>query len=191
LVATNADLEVARSVPVRQAGLAAVKNGCMMRWYDDYLRWLYRGGRPNFFARLQNRASAIAFAAGIWPKRVAALEVRGRRSGRVISFPVVIADYENERYLVSMLGEEANWVRNVRAAGGHAVLRHGRREAVRLEEVPAEARPPTLRRYLERAPGPAPTSPSIAAPHPKSSNASRPGFPSSASGPNRQVAPDD
>jgi hypothetical protein len=27
-----------------------------MRWYDDYLRWLYRGGRPNFFARLQNRA---------------------------------------------------------------------------------------------------------------------------------------
>src|SRR5215207_11370967 len=110
-MATNADLEVARSVPVRQAGRAADKNGCMMRWYDDYLRWLYRGGRPNFFARLQNRASGIAFAAGIWPKRVAALEVRGRRSGRVISFPVVIADYENERYLVSMLGEEANWVR--------------------------------------------------------------------------------
>jgi deazaflavin-dependent oxidoreductase (nitroreductase family) len=153
LVATNADLEVARSVPVRQAGLAADQDGCMMRWYDDYLRWLYRGGRPNFFARLQNRASAIAFAAGIWPKRVAALEVRGRRSGRVISFPVVIADYENERYLVSMLGEEANWVRNVRAAGGDAVLRHGRREAVCLEEVPAEARSMILRRYLERAPG--------------------------------------
>jgi hypothetical protein len=41
----------------------------------------------------------------------------GRRSGRVISFPVVIADYEGERYLVAMLGENANWVRNVRAAG--------------------------------------------------------------------------
>jgi deazaflavin-dependent oxidoreductase (nitroreductase family) len=125
----------------------------MMRLYDDYLRWLYRGARPNLFARLQNRASAIAFAAGIWPKRVAALEVRGRRSGRVISFPVVIADYEDERYLVAMLGEDANWVRNVRAAGGRAVLRHGRREVVRLEDVPAESRPAILRRYLERAPG--------------------------------------
>jgi deazaflavin-dependent oxidoreductase (nitroreductase family) len=124
-----------------------------MRWHDDYLRWLYRGGRPNRFARLQNRASAIAFAAGVWPKGAAALEVRGRRSGRVISFPVVIADHDDERYLVSMLGEQANWVRNVRAAGGHAVLRHGRREAVRLAEVPAEARSPILRRYLERAPG--------------------------------------
>ena len=124
-----------------------------MRWHDEYLRWLYQRSRPNRFARLQNRASAVAFAAGVWPKRAAALEVRGRRSGRVISLPVVIADYDDERYLVSMLGEKANWVRNVRAAGGHAVLRHGRREAVCLEEVPAEARSPILRRYLERAPG--------------------------------------
>jgi deazaflavin-dependent oxidoreductase (nitroreductase family) len=121
--------------------------------YDEYVRWLYRGGRPNRFARLQNRASAITFAAGIWPKRVAALEVRGRRSGRTISFPVVIADYEGERYLVAMLGEDTNWVRNLRAAGGRAVLRHGRREAVQLDEVVADSRPAILRRYLELAPG--------------------------------------
>jgi hypothetical protein len=55
---------------------------------------VYRGGRPNGFARLQNRVSAIAFATGIWPKRAAALEVRGRRTGRDISFPVVIAEGE-------------------------------------------------------------------------------------------------
>jgi len=124
-----------------------------VKLYDDYLRWLYRDGRPNRFARLQNRASAAMFAAGIWPKRVAALEVRGRRSGRAISFPVVIADYEGERYLVSMLGEDANWVRNVRAADGRAVLRHGSREAVRLQEISREYRPEILRRYLEVAPG--------------------------------------
>jgi hypothetical protein len=126
---------------------------CVVKWHDDYLRWLYRGSRPNLFARLQNRASAIAYAAGIWPKRLASLEVRGRRSGRVISFPVVIADYENERYLVAMLGENVNWVRNVRAAAGRAVLRHGRRESVHLEDVPVEGRPAILRRYLARAPG--------------------------------------
>jgi len=121
--------------------------------YDDYLRWLYRGRRPSWFARLQNRVSAVAFAAGMWPARVAALEVRGRRSGRVISFPVVIADFQGERYLVAMLGERANWVRNARAAGGRAVLRHGRRETVCLDEVPVDERAPILRRYLAVAPG--------------------------------------
>ncbi len=124
-----------------------------MRIYDNYLRWLYRGGRPNLFARLQNRASAIAFAAGILPKRAAALEIRGRRSGRVIAFPVVIAAFEGERYLVAMLGPDTNWVKNLGAADGRAVLRHGRREQVRLVEVDPAARPAILRRYLQVAPG--------------------------------------
>jgi hypothetical protein len=124
-----------------------------VRQYDDYLRWLYRGGHPNWLARVQNRASAIAFAAGIWPTRVASLEVRGRRSGRMISFPVVIADYGGERHLVAMLGNNTNWVRNVSASGGEAVLHHGRREEVHLDEVPPDERPPILRRYLEVAPG--------------------------------------
>jgi deazaflavin-dependent oxidoreductase (nitroreductase family) len=121
--------------------------------HEAYLRWLYRGGRPNLLARLLNRGSAIAHSAGIWPSRLATLEVLGRRTGNVISFPVVIADHEGERYLVAMLGEDTNWVRNVRAAGGRAVLRHGRREAVRLEEVNPEARPAILRPYLDCAPG--------------------------------------
>jgi deazaflavin-dependent oxidoreductase (nitroreductase family) len=124
-----------------------------VKLYDDYLRWLYRGGRPNVFARIQNRASAVAFSAGVWPRRLATLEVVGRRTGDVISFPVVIADHAGRRYLVAMLGDESNWPRNVRAAGGRAVLRHGRREDVRLEEVPVEERPPILQRYVAVAPG--------------------------------------
>ena len=124
-----------------------------MSRYDTYLRWLYRGTRPNRFAKVQNRLSAIVFASGVWPNRVATLEVRGRRSGRVIAFPVVIADHEGERYLVAMLGEKTNWVLNVRAAGGRAVLRHGRREDLRLEEVAVDERPAILRRYLALAPG--------------------------------------
>ncbi len=124
-----------------------------MTRYDNYLRWLYRGGHPNRFARLQNRSSALAFAAGILPKRAAALEIRGRLSGRMISFPVVIAEFDGERYLVSMLGQNTNWVRNLKAADGRAVLRHGRRESVRLEEVDPAVRAPILRRYLEVAPG--------------------------------------
>ena len=124
-----------------------------MKHYGNYLRWLYQGGHPNRFARLQNRASAMLFAAGIAPTRAAELQITGRRSGRVISFPVAIADVEGDRYLVSMLGANVNWVRNLKAAGGHAVLRHGRRERVCLEEVEPGARAPILPRYLEVAPG--------------------------------------
>jgi deazaflavin-dependent oxidoreductase (nitroreductase family) len=124
-----------------------------MRTYSDYLRWLYAGGRPNAFARLQNRLSALAFSAGVLPRRVGTLELRGRRSGKVVAFPVVIADYEGERYLVSMLGRESNWVRNLEADHGRAELRHGKRENITLVEVPPSQRAPILRRYLEVAPG--------------------------------------
>jgi hypothetical protein len=117
-------------------------------------RWMYRGGRPNRLARLLNRISAIQFSAGVLaPNHWVTLEVPGRRTGRRISFPLVVADYEGQGYLVAMLGQNVNWVRNVRAADGRAVLRHGRREAVRLEEVDPGARAPILRRYLALAPG--------------------------------------
>ena len=116
-------------------------------------RWLYRGEQPNRLAALANRGTAAAAAAGIGPKRLVTLEVRGRRTGRGLSLPVVVAEYEGERYLVAMLGSEANWVRNVRADDGAAVLRHGRRESVRLEEIEPSERAPILRRYLQVAPG--------------------------------------
>ena len=116
-------------------------------------RWMYSGKRPNRIAMLLNRGTAALAAAGIGPKRIVRLEVRGRRTGRRRSFPVVLADHEGQRYLVAMLGKEANWVRNVRAAGGKAVLRHGRREDVVLDEVDPSMRAPILRRYLEVAPG--------------------------------------
>jgi pimeloyl-ACP methyl ester carboxylesterase len=60
---------------------------------------------------------------------------------------------EGERYLVSMLGAEADWVQNAKAADGNVTLRHGRREDVRLEEVSADRRAPVLKAYLKRAPG--------------------------------------
>ena len=117
-------------------------------------RRLYPGGRPNRLARVLNRGWALVHGSGLLPRRYVTLEVPGRRTGRMLSFPLVVADYQGERYLVSMLGERSSWLRNVRAAGGRAVLRHGRREAVRLEEVDPGARAPILRRYLSLAPGP-------------------------------------
>ena len=115
-------------------------------------RWFYRDGHPNWVALLLDRGTAALSARGVGPEYLVALEVPGRRSGRIVSLPLVVASVDGERYLVSMLGEEANWVRNVRAAGGEVALRHGRREEVHLQEVLApDLRAPVMKAYLERA----------------------------------------
>jgi len=103
-------------------------------------------------ARILDRGTGALYALGVAPNYLVTLEVRGRRSGRTIALPLVMVVAGGERYLVSMLGEGTNWVRNVRAAGGDATLRHGRREEVRLEELAVDRRAPVLRTYLERAP---------------------------------------
>jgi deazaflavin-dependent oxidoreductase (nitroreductase family) len=115
---------------------------------------MYRGGRPNRVALFLNRISAVHFASGLLAAdNWVTLEVPGRRTGRIVSLPLVVVDHDGQRYLVSMLGPDTIWVRNVRAAGGRAVLRHGRREAVRLVEVAPAERGRILRRYLDLAPG--------------------------------------
>ncbi len=116
-------------------------------------RWLYRGQRSNWIAKIINRAWAAVVSSGAASNLYVTLEVTGRKSGRTISLPVVVAVVDGERYLVSMLGENVHWVRNVRAAEGRAVLRSGGREEVSLEEIPAEQRAPILKAYLQRAPG--------------------------------------
>lgn len=115
-------------------------------------RWFYRGGRPNRVARALDRITGTLYALGVAPDYLVTLEVAGRRSGRIITVPLVMCVVGGERYLVSMLGERANWVCNVRAAGGVVAIRHGRYEEVRLEEVAPDRRAPVLKAYLKRAP---------------------------------------
>ena len=119
----------------------------------DFTRWLYRGQRPNWVARILNRVWAAVASSGVASNYLVTLEVTGRKSGRTVSLPVVIAVVDGQRYLVSMLGENVQWVHNVRAAGGRAVIRSGGREEIHLEEVPVDQRAPILRVYLQRAPG--------------------------------------
>jgi len=116
-------------------------------------RWMYRGGHPNTLAKILNRGSAILHSLGIYPNYFVTLEVAGRKSGKPISFPLAMTVMNGERYLVSMLGEETNWVRNVKAAGGKAMLRHGKTEHILLEEVDVSQRAPILKAYLHLAPG--------------------------------------
>ena len=118
-----------------------------------YRKLVYPGGRPNWASRHLNAASAWVHGLGFLPPFLLTLETRGRTTGRIYRIPLIAADVAGERYLVSMLGENADWVRNVHAAGGDALLRHGSVERVRLDEVPIAERAPILKQYLQRAPG--------------------------------------
>lgn len=122
------------------------------QWMIRHERWMYASGHPNRLAAALNRGWAAIAAAGLGRDRLVTLEVAGRRTGRQISFPLIVADLDGERYLVAMLGERAQWVANVRAAGGQAVLVHGRRERVHLAAVEPGDRAPILRRHLQVAP---------------------------------------
>lgn len=122
----------------------------MPSWFK---RWLYRGGRPNWLGRVINAGWAAIHSLGVAPDLLVTLEVRGSRTGRLIAFPLAMVVMDGERYLVSMLGKDAAWVHNVRAAHGYALLRHGKTEQVRLVPVEIEARPRILKAYLQLAPG--------------------------------------
>lgn len=125
-----------------------------------FTRWMYRGHRPHILARMINRMWATVASSGRTANLgMETLEVTGRTSGRTISLPIVVLVVEGRRYLVSMLGDNVQWVKNVRASDGRATLRSGRRESIRLEEVPADQRAPILRAYLRHAPGARPHMP--------------------------------
>ncbi len=119
-------------------------------WYRTLM---YPGARPNWLSRRLNSRSEWLFSLGILPPFLLSLETKGRVTGRTYRIPLVAAEVEGDWYLVSMLGETADWVRNVRAAAGEAVLRHGRVERVSLEDVPVAERAPILKAYLRAAPG--------------------------------------
>jgi hypothetical protein len=118
-----------------------------------FKRWMYRDKHPNQLTKIINRGWAFIHSLGILPNYFVTLEVVGRQSGKTISFPLAMTVMNAERYLVSMLGEDTNWVRNVRAAGGKATLRHGMVEHVLLREVDVKQRAPILKAFLARAPG--------------------------------------
>lgn len=116
------------------------------------LRLFYRNWHPTRIGRSVNRVQGWLAGMGAPPSYQVLLEVRGRASGQLRSNPVAIATVDGERYLVSMLGPDSDWVKNVEAAHGEAVLRHGRRQRVQLVAVPPAERAPVLREYVRIAP---------------------------------------
>jgi len=86
---------------------------------------------------------------GLAPRDAVTLEVRGRTSGKPRRTPILRTAYQGDDYLLALAGQ-AQWVRNVRAASGRAIIRRRGAQHVHLEEVPAEHRAPMIAEYLRR-----------------------------------------
>jgi deazaflavin-dependent oxidoreductase (nitroreductase family) len=112
---------------------------------DPHTRYL----RPGRADRVLMAAMSGLARLGVAVAGSRVLAVRGRRSGEWRTVPVNLLPHDGRRYLVAPRGQ-AQWVRNLRAAGG-GELRLGRRaEAFTAVEVDDAAKPPILRAYLRR-----------------------------------------
>ena len=103
--------------------------------------------RPMKATQIMNRFASWLASLGLMPSKTVTLEVKGRNSGQTRSTVINWVEHEGERYFVSPRGE-AEWVRNVRAAGGEAIIRRRGRQKARLEEIASEQRAPILKAYL-------------------------------------------
>jgi deazaflavin-dependent oxidoreductase (nitroreductase family) len=100
--------------------------------------------------RLVNAMMAPLARLGLAGRHTYILTVRGRRTGKGYSIPVILIE-DGARWLVAPYGD-VGWVRNARAAGEVQLTRAGRSERFEIEEVGAEEAAPILQRYLKRVP---------------------------------------
>jgi hypothetical protein len=114
-------------------------------WFN---RLFYRNRRPTWLGHWVSQFFCWWSRLGLPPRSWFALRVRDRNSGRMRADAVVVPTVAGQRYIVSMFGTISDWVQNVEAAHGEAVLSHGGSERVQLVRVPAGSRAPILREYV-------------------------------------------
>ena len=105
---------------------------------------------PGWFTRnVFNRSVQGLTRIGVSVAGSRVLSVRGRTSGEWRRTPVNLLTVQGARYLVAPRGN-AQWVRNLRAAGT-GELRVGRRvEAFSAQELADDAKLPVIREYLRK-----------------------------------------
>jgi hypothetical protein len=111
---------------------------------DRYLEpgWFTR----NVFNRLMTGLTRL----GISLRGARKLAVQGRTTGAWRTVPVNPLELDGHTFLVAPRGQ-TQWVRNLRAAGGHAELHLGRTiEPISTTEVADADKPPVLREYVRR-----------------------------------------
>jgi hypothetical protein len=115
------------------------------------MRLLYRDWRPTLLGRWVGRLMIWWNGLSPLPSIVAVLEVGDGASSLKSTVPMVVTTVDDKQYVVSMLGPGSNWVKNVEAANGNAVLRQGRPRSVHLVAIAPSERVPILKEYVRVA----------------------------------------
>jgi hypothetical protein len=116
-----------------------------------FMRLLYRDWKPTLLGRWVGRLMIWWNGLSPSPGIVAVLEVKDSASRQKSTVPLVVTTVDDKQYLVSMLGPGSNWIKNVEAANGEAVLHHGRPRSVRLVAIAPNERAPILKEYVRIA----------------------------------------
>lgn len=104
---------------------------------------------PGRAARLFNDVIRRLAERGVSVQGSTALRVRGRTSGEMRSVVVNLLTVDGRDYLVSPRGN-TQWARNARAAGAVETGARHRSRRRGVVELPDDAKPALLRRYLDR-----------------------------------------
>jgi len=114
-------------------------------------RLFYRNRRPTWLGHWVSQFFCWWARIGLPPRSWFALQVRDRVSGRMRADAVVVPTVAGQRYIVSMFGTISDWVHNIDAARGEAMISHGSSQRVRLVLVPPTERAPVLQEYVRIA----------------------------------------
>jgi deazaflavin-dependent oxidoreductase (nitroreductase family) len=104
---------------------------------------------PSALERLFNKAFGALVGWGLGPRGYYLLQVKGRRTGRVYSMPVIVLEIGGSMFLVAPRGR-TQWARNVEATPDVTLARGSLRPVYRVRAVPDDEKPPVLSVYLER-----------------------------------------
>ena len=118
---------------------------------SPFMRLYYRDRRPTRIGHATSQFFCWWASLGLPPRSLVALEVPDRVSGRKRRDAVMTASVGGQRYIASMFGTISDWVHNLAATDGNAVIYHGRPERVRLVMIPPEERAAVLKEFARIA----------------------------------------
>ena len=103
----------------------------------------------NSMVRLVNRVMIRLNRWGIAAPNSYVLTVRGRKTGKIYSAPVLLVEDNGQRWLVAPYGE-VSWVRNARATGEVTLSRGSRSETLKIRDATPQESGPILKTYITR-----------------------------------------
>ena len=104
--------------------------------------------KPSGFERVMNRLVGSMVSAGIGPRYMRLLEVRGRKSGKLYATPVNVLESGGKLWLVAPRGR-TQWSLNVEQSGELALRRGGQLERYKIRITEPSERPLLLKQYLD------------------------------------------